>query len=91
MEHLNIYSFNARGLRQTKKKVAVFIHLELKHKRFIVIQNTHCSSIDESQWQKEWGSKIYFSHGSTNSRGVAIQLPKLWVGTINNTIADSVS
>ena len=86
METLDIYSFNARGLRQSTKRVAVFRNLKLKYKGFIFLQYTHSSPNDESQWQKEWGSKIYFSDGSTNSKSVAILLPKSWDGTINNTL-----
>ena len=86
METLDIYSFNARGLHQTKTRVAVFRHLQLKHKGVIFLQETHSRPIDESRWQMEWGCKIYFSHGSTNSKDVAILLTKSWDGTINNTL-----
>ena len=38
------------------------------------IQETHSSFSDEKYWENEWGGKIFFSHGDTNSRGVCILL-----------------
>ena len=38
----------------------------------IFLQETHTTKNCESQWKKEWGSSIIFSHGSTNVRGVAV-------------------
>ena len=42
---------------------------------FVFLQETHSLVSDENQWQTEWGSDIIFSHGSNNSRGVAILFP----------------
>ena len=38
----------------------------------IFLQETHTTKNCESQWKKEWGSSIMFSHGRTNARGVAV-------------------
>ena len=40
------------------------------------IQETHSNKADAKFWSSQWGSKIYFSHGTNNSRGVAILLGK---------------
>ena len=36
------------------------------------LQETHSTKSVEKLWQNEWGYKIIFSHGSSNSRGVCI-------------------
>lgn len=37
-----------------------------------MLQETHIVPNDEKIWLSEWGSKGAFSHGKTNSKGVAI-------------------
>ena len=39
------------------------------------MQETHSVTSDEEIWQKEWGNIIYFCHGTSASRGVAILVP----------------
>ena len=39
-------------------------------------QETYSTEEREKRWIKEWGSQIYFSHGSSNSRGAAILLKR---------------
>ena len=41
----------------------------------IYLQETHSISEGEITWQKEWKTKIIFSHGASNSAGLAILLP----------------
>ena len=36
------------------------------------IQDSHSSPESEIVWQEQWGGKIFFSHGESNSRGVAV-------------------
>ena len=40
------------------------------------LQETHSKKETELQWKSEWGSEIMLSHGSSNSRGVAILLTR---------------
>ena len=40
------------------------------------MEETHSSTNDEQIWKKDWDGEILYSHGSANSRGVAILLPK---------------
>ncbi len=37
-----------------------------------LLQETHSTREKENIWISEWGNKIYFSHGTSNSRGVCI-------------------
>ena len=43
----------------------------------IILQEIHCTTKHQEIWKRDWGGEIYFSDGSTNSRGVAILLPKM--------------
>ena len=40
------------------------------------LQETHSSKRYERIWNSQWGSKIYYNHGATNSQGVAIAFHK---------------
>jgi exonuclease III len=51
------------------------------------LQETHTSEKIEVTWKNEWGKyDIYFSHGNTGSKGVAIVIPKLLDYKVNNVI-----
>ncbi len=72
---LKIMSFNANGLGDKTKRVAVFNRLK-SYNSIILMQETHCTTDKEKSWTDEWGSKILFSNGNSNSTGVAILFPK---------------
>ena len=78
-ETIAINSFNCRGLRDSKKRNAVFNWLQSKHQGITMLQETHSVASDEKQWAKEWGGQICFSHGTNLSRGVALLIPKIWL------------
>lgn len=42
----------------------------------IMLQETHSIKKDERFWKAEWGGPLFFSHGVSNARGVAILLNK---------------
>ena len=75
MDKITVSSFNCRGLRDQKKRLAVFNWLKSKYKGLVFLQETHSMIEDKMIWEKEWGSNIYFGHGNTQSRGVAILIP----------------
>ena len=78
MPEYNLLSLNVRGLRNKAKRKQIFEWLKRCHNGgncFVFLQETHSSKMDEDAWQEEWGSKIIFGHGSTNSRGVVIMFP----------------
>ena len=82
---LKLCSLNTRGLRDSKKRMGLF-HWLKTHKNgeysFVLLQETHSDASQENKWKQEWGSDIYFSHGVTNARGVAILCPKKTEHTI---------
>ena len=73
MSNLCVVSNNVRGLRYEFKRNKIFntLHEKVKDGVFL-LQETHSQPEDEVKWRKEWGSKIYLNHGSSNSRGTMI-------------------
>ena len=75
-ESLRLLSLNVKGISNFRKRRAVFTWCRKQKADVIFLHETHSTEEREKQWIKEWGSQIYFSHGSSNSRGVAILLKK---------------
>ena len=75
-ENITLNSFNCRGLHDRQKRINIFTWLKKHHNGITLLQETHSALTDETDWSKEWGGAIIFSHGSTNSRGVAILIPE---------------
>ena len=65
---LSITSINVRGLRNKEKCKAIFDYYRSRSD-ILCIQESHSEINDERIWENEWGGKVYFCHGSTNSRG----------------------
>ena len=78
MSEINVLSLNVRGVREGSKRREVYRWLKRYYngnKHFVFMQETHSQTGDENIWQQEWGSKIIFSHGTNEARGVCILLP----------------
>ena len=73
---LNLYSLNVRGLQGMSKRKQVLNWLKRYNKGIILLQETHTSFKDEIWFEKCWESTVFFSHGSTNAKGVCILIPK---------------
>ena len=97
-ERLQFLSLNIRGIGDNTKRREVFRWLKRYHKggdSIVMLQETHSTPQCELVWEREWGSKIYFSHGANNARGVAILMPlrynftvtELWKDTTGRAIA----
>ena len=100
-EQLQVLSLNVRGLGDSKKRREIFRWLKRFHNggnSITLLQETHSQEGQESIWLNDWGSKIYFSHGTSNARGVAILMPmqydfevkELWKDTEGRTMAISL-
>ena len=76
MVTLKFVTYNVRGLCDYKKRRNVFHHLHKKSYDVILLQETHWCKEVESRWITEWGGKIWFSHGESNARGVAIMFAR---------------
>ena len=54
-----------------------------------MLQETHTSENCEKRWEDLANAKCYFSHGTSNSRGVATMIPKDMNVKVNNIRRDS--
>ena len=74
----NVISLNVRGLRNGVKRRGLFHWLKKYHNAdtaFIMLQETHSTVETENLWKQEYGSDIFFSHGTSSSGGTAILIP----------------
>ena len=70
--NFNVLTLNVRGLRNPVKRRSIFCFLKDQNCEAYLLQETYSELSDESIWRSEWGGVIFFSHGSTHSKGVCI-------------------
>ena len=88
MSHeISIFSQNVRGLRGAEKRRQLFYKFHSSKHQLFFLQETHSTQQIESQWSSEWGGKIYFSHGTSESRGVCILIKNSISIDVHNTVA----
>ena len=87
MDNLRVATFNVRGLRDSAKRRDLFFYFHKKKFDILLLQETHSSKSQEFWWSSTWGSKIWFSHGETNSKGVAILFNKRCECVVHNVIS----
>ena len=75
-DNIELLSLNCRGLRNKRKRHTLFSWLEKYNRAIIMLQETYSDASIEQIWSNEYKGKIYFSHGSSNSKGVALLLPR---------------
>ena len=70
----NYVSNNVKGIRSSEKRLKIFEYLKnnIHHNGFVFLQETHLLTQDEKKWKDDFKDPLFFSHGSTNSCGVAI-------------------
>lgn len=90
MASLSCITWNINGCRDSFKRYQIFEFIKINHPVDVVfLQETHTTQLDESSWQVVWRSPIHFSHGSTNSAGVAILFnprKKVDILSVNNVV-----
>ena len=88
MSELNIITYNVRGINEYCKHRNVFHYMHKKDYHIMLLQETHSSKEQKNRWSSEWGSKIWYSHGATNARGVAILFNKKVNIEVHNVLRD---
>ena len=68
--------YNVRGLGEGTKRRQVFYFLHKKQVDVAFLQETHSVTKTEKLWKHEWEGKIWYSHGNSQLRGVAICVSK---------------
>ena len=88
--NLRVISMNCNGLNDDVKRNAVFTKLKMSGEGIFLLQETHSTAAIEQKWRNEWGSNsVYFSHGESNSRGVAIVITKHYEANVLNIQCDN--
>ena len=71
--NLKFASLNVRGLKDEKKRNAIFYWLRKQNFDVILLQETHCHCRKEEYcWGKEWDGQSVWGWGTNRSKGVAI-------------------
>ncbi len=76
MAKFRILTFNCNGIRDDSKRRQVFNYLRSKGADLILLQESHSTANVEKIWENEWGGKVFFSNGTSNSTGVCILIKK---------------
>ena len=77
-----------KGLSNFRKRRTIFLWCRKRKADLVFLQETHSIAATENQWRNEWGAEMISSHGSSNSRGVAILFKNGIDCTINHKIVD---
>jgi hypothetical protein len=88
VEKLKFRSLNVNGIQVKKKRDLVFKELSKYKGEILMLQETHSSALDEKSYKNKWGKNIFFSHGSTQSRGVCTIIPKNFNGECEQLYSD---
>ena len=86
---LNLLSLNAKGLSNFRKRRTIFTWCRKRNSDIIFLQETHSTLSTQLKWKNEWGAELICSHGSSNSRGVAILIKKGLDCVIHSQIVDT--
>ena len=72
--NLNFVCNNVKGLQGKDKRIKIFKYLKncISSNGFVFLQETHSTLNDEKKWADDFKGRLFFSHGKTNSCGVAI-------------------
>ena len=77
MASISTLTWNINGGHDSLRRYQILSYLNVDHHNdFCFLQETHSTIDSQAQWQIIWRSPIYFSHGTSNSAGVAILFPK---------------
>ena len=72
MANLTLASLNVRLLGSEEKRNSLFKWFLKIKCNVIFLQETHTTVESESVWNRSWKGPVFFSHGSSNSRGCSI-------------------
>ena len=72
MMSFKLISLNVKGISNFKKRRTIFTWSRKRNADITFLQETHSTLQTMIQWKNEWDGELIASHGSFNSRGVAI-------------------
>jgi exonuclease III len=71
-----VTTLNVRGMSDRTKRQRLFTLFKIRCKGIIFLQETFSLPGDQKVWETEWEGKVFMSHGTRHSCGVAILIPK---------------
>ena len=74
--------------KRVKVRRQTFWYLHEKKFDIVFLQETHSDKTIEKIWSSMWGKKIWFSHGNSQARGVAILFSKNISVMVHNIVTD---
>ena len=86
MDNLFINTINVRGLGSNTKCISMLDKLSEKCGIYF-LQETHTDEFSEKKWKSYWNGDLFFAHGRSNAKGVAILIhDKLTVEVLEQII-----
>jgi exonuclease III len=74
---VSVCTINVNGIHEAAKRAKIFQSIREQNCDIAFVQETHISDRSEMlSWQREWGSRAFFSIGSPHARGVGILFKK---------------
>ena len=89
MDNIKVITNNVRGISNYEKRRNLFHFYCTRKIDIIILQEIHSVKKTQSVWNTQWGSKVWFSHGMSAARGVAILIRKNLLCTVHNIITDT--
>ena len=74
--NIRITTLNVRSIQDYKKRKSLCDWLTKHHNGIFFLQETHSVEENFRTWFTDWNFEVFVSHGTSNSRGVAILIPK---------------
>ena len=87
-DSFTLISLNVKGISNFKKRRTIFTWCRKRQADIIFLQETHSIFQTDTQWKNEWGAELHTSHGTSNSRGVAIMIKNGFDCTVCQKLVD---
>ena len=87
-DSFTLISLNVKGISNFKKRRTIFTWCRKRQADIIFLQETHSTVQTDTQWKNEWGAELHTSHGTSNSRGVAIMIKNGFDCTVCQKLVD---
>jgi exonuclease III len=80
-----------RGLKtDLRKRKKIFFDFNQKYSSDIIfLQETHSTPQIETEWNRDWDGQIFYSHGTSRSRGTAILIQRHLVDKVIEVSKDT--
>ena len=83
-----LLSLNVRGIRSFEKRECVFNWLLKQNADIFFLQETYSTKEIENQWRKQWRGELFFSHGTSRSKGVLVLVQENLDFKVKSTYTD---